>query len=89
MSTTLTETFGTKRKTSAEKLFKPLQNTYKTKFMILNNERDNQELYELERNFRIRIRASLGGKNDKQGWPTIQGSINNGDTYALSAAQGN
>ena len=43
---------------------------------------------EREKGFRLRVRASLGGKFDKQGWPCIQGTINNGDTYAISAASG-
>jgi len=35
------------------------------------------------------VRASLGGKFDKQGWPCIEDTNNKGDTYAISAASGN
>jgi hypothetical protein len=41
---------------------------------------------QLEKNFRLRVKASLGGKFDKQAWPCIEGTNNKGDTYAISAA---
>ena len=51
---------------------------------MLINENENLQL---EKGFRIRVKASLGGKHDKQGWPIIEGSINCGDPYG--AALGN
>ncbi len=44
---------------------------------------------ERERGFRLRIKASFGGKNDKQGWPVVEDTLSKGDTYGISAANVN
>jgi hypothetical protein len=45
---------------------------------------DENENLNLEKGFRLRVKASLGGKYDKQGWPVIEGSLNCGDPYGAS-----
>ena len=58
----------------------------KPKNLVIQENEFDKETQELEKGFKIRVKTSLGGKYDKQGWQCVEGTLSKGDTYAISAA---